>query len=160
MRDHDDFAELVAAVTPSLRRLALGLTADPHRAEDAVQATLERLFLAWPRVSVRDPAAYARTALVRQVASERRLAWWWREVSTGSPPERPDREGAGVEERLVLLEHLARLPERQRHTVVLRHLEDLSVAEVADLLGCTEGTVKRASYDGLRSLRASLEEAT
>ncbi|WP_209020714.1 sigma-70 family RNA polymerase sigma factor [Nocardioides sp. 1609] len=158
---HDEhlagFAEVVAAVSPSLRRLALALTGDPHRSEDAVQATLERLFLAWPRLRVRDPAAYARAALVRQVATERRRAWWRREISVEVLPE-TTLTGADHDGRLVLLDHLAALPQRQRHTVVLRYLEDLPVAEVATLLGCTEGTVKRAAHDGLRTLRAVLEQ--
>ena len=152
----DEFAELVATVSPSLRRLALALTGDAHRSEDAVQATLERLFLAWPRLAVRDPVAYARSALVRQVATERRRAWWRREVSVDVLPE-PSPTGVGHDDRMVLLDHLARLPTRQRHTVVLRYLEDLPVVEVARLLGCAEGTVKRAAYDGLRTLRAELE---
>jgi DNA-directed RNA polymerase specialized sigma24 family protein len=113
VRDREGFAEFVAATLPGLRRLAWGLVGDRHRAEDAVQATLERLYLAWPRLEVRDPVAYARAALVRQIADERRRAWWQREVSTGSVPDRGEIEpalGDVVADRSQLLELLSQLP--------------------------------------------------
>lgn len=159
MRDREGFAEFVAATLPGMRRLAWSLVGDRYRAEDAVQATLERLYLAWPRLEVRDPVAYARAALVRQVADEGRRVWRRREVSAGSVPDHVAMERAledVVADRSLLLALLAQLPPRQRHTVVLRYLEDLPVAEVATMLRCTEGTVKRAAHDGLRSLRAAL----
>jgi RNA polymerase sigma factor (sigma-70 family) len=52
---------------------------------------------------------------------------------------------------------LSALPPRQRLAVVLRHLEDLPVAEVAQVMGCSEGTVKSTTSDGLRALRRALE---
>ncbi|WP_344976342.1 RNA polymerase sigma factor [Salinactinospora qingdaonensis] len=48
---------------------------------------------------------------------------------------------------------LAQLPERQRLAVVLRHVAELSTAEVADVLGCPEGTAKSHVSRGLRRLR-------
>jgi RNA polymerase sigma-70 factor (sigma-E family) len=159
VREREEFVDFVAATLPGLRRLAWSLVGDRHRSEDALQATLERLYLAWPRIEIRDPVAYARAALVRQVAEERRRMWRRREVSAGSVPDYVPTERAladVVADRVLLLELLAQLPPRQRHTVVLRYLEDLPVAEVATLLRCTEGTVKRAAHDGLRSLRAAL----
>lgn len=154
--DRDEqFHDFAVAASPGLHRLALSLTSDPHRAQDAVQSTLERVYLAWPRATIRDPAAYARTVLVRQVVTERRHVWWRREVTMGAVPEVAVSDDS-TEDRHVLVAALALLPARQRATVVLRYLEDLSVAEVADLLGCAEGTVKRAAHDGLRSLRSTL----
>ncbi|MGH3885467.1 MAG: sigma factor-like helix-turn-helix DNA-binding protein, partial [Pseudonocardiaceae bacterium] len=48
---------------------------------------------------------------------------------------------------------LARLPERQRIAVVLRHVNDLPITEIADVLGCPPGTVKSDISRGLRRLR-------
>ncbi len=52
-----------------------------------------------------------------------------------------------------LAEHLAQLPERQRIAVVLRHVHDLPITEIADVLGCPPGTVKSHISRGLRRLR-------
>jgi RNA polymerase sigma factor (sigma-70 family) len=57
---------------------------------------------------------------------------------------------------LDILAALSHLPARQRALIVLRHLEDISVAEAADLLGITEGTVKSQTARGLDKLRAAL----
>lgn len=61
------------------------------------------------------------------------------------------------DDRVDVAAALSSLPPRQRMAVVLRHLEDLSVAEVAQLMGCSEGTVKSTTSDGLRALRVALE---
>jgi RNA polymerase sigma factor (sigma-70 family) len=46
-----------------------------------------------------------------------------------------------VDDRAEFRWALAQLPARQRAVLVLRYSSDLPVAEVADILGCTEGTV-------------------
>lgn len=51
---------------------------------------------------------------------------------------------------------LAALPELQRVAVVLRHVVGLPTTEVAEILGCPDGTVKSHVSRGLRSLRALL----
>lgn len=51
-------------------------------------------------------------------------------------------------------EALAGLSPRERACVVLRHLEDLGVAETADLLGISTGAVKRYTSDGIERLEA------
>ena len=149
------FAE---AAIPRLRRLALATCREPHRADDLVQTTLEKMYAAWPRLqAVEDPHAYARTVLVRSLITEQRRHWWTRETSTGDAGEREAAPAESVEDRLDLRAALAGLPTRQRMAVVLRHLEDLPVAEVARLMGCSEGTVKSTTSDGLRALRAALD---
>ncbi|NKZ08712.1 RNA polymerase sigma factor [Actinomadura latina] len=74
-------------------------------------------------------------------------------------PDPPD-PGEGVEEAAVrhetgreLAALLAELPEAQRVAVVLRHVADLPVAEVAVVLGVPEGTVKSHVSRGLARLR-------
>ena len=60
---------------------------------------------------------------------------------------------AAVDQRDELLAALRRLPSRQRAAVVLRFWEDLSVAETAAAMGCTQGTVKSSASRGLEKLR-------
>ncbi|MFB4310244.1 RNA polymerase sigma factor [Actinomadura sp. GTD37] len=75
-------------------------------------------------------------------------------------PDPPD-PGEGVEDAAARRETgrelaalLAELPETQRAAVVLRHVTDLPVAEVAAVLGLPEGTVKSHVSRGLARLRA------
>jgi RNA polymerase sigma-70 factor (sigma-E family) len=156
----DEFRGFVQAAIPRLRRVALATSRDPHRAEDLVQTTLEKLYAAWPRIhGVDDPHAYARTVLVRSLISEQRRHWWQRERSAADAGHDVVVASGSdvVDARLDLRAALAVLPTRQRMAVVLRHLEDLPVVEVARLMGCSEGTVKSTTSDGLRALRAALE---
>ncbi|HEY7045554.1 MAG TPA: sigma-70 family RNA polymerase sigma factor, partial [Nocardioidaceae bacterium] len=60
-----------------------------------------------------------------------------------------------AETRHVLLAALSELTRRQRATVVLRYYFDLSEAETAAALGCSEGTVKSQAARGLARLRKS-----
>jgi RNA polymerase sigma factor (sigma-70 family) len=58
--------------------------------------------------------------------------------------------------RVDLHRALETLPKRQRDTVVLRYVVDLSEAETAEALGCARGTVKSHAARGLTALRAAL----
>jgi RNA polymerase sigma factor (sigma-70 family) len=58
-----------------------------------------------------------------------------------------------VAERDFLIRALAGLPLRQRSVLVLRYYNDLSEAEIADVLGCSVGTVKSQASRGLARLR-------
>jgi len=111
--------------------------------------------VAWPRThTVSDPGAYLRTVVVRQAISESRRPWR-REYSTDALPERPYDSGSPAT-RLDLTRALAVLTVKQRALVVMRYLEDRSVAEVAEVLGIAQGTVKRQCADAVAKLRRVL----
>ena len=149
--------EYVTARVPALRRLAYLLNGDEHQADDLVQETLTKLYLRWARVIAADnPDAYVHTMLVRTFLDERRRGWW-RVRLPGAVPERPVVEaGASHDDRVVLRAALAEVPPRQQAVLVLRFLHDLPVEEVAEILGCTAGTVKSQTARGLAALRRRL----
>jgi DNA-directed RNA polymerase specialized sigma24 family protein len=61
------------------------------------------------------------------------------------------------DDRVLLTAALSGLSKRHRAVLVLRFWADLSVEQVADLLGCSTGTVKSQTSRGLVNLRAALE---
>src|SRR5262245_60395095 len=126
----DAFAEYFTARATALRRLAYTLCGDWHPADDLVQTTFIKLYRHWKRVHEQSVDAYARRILVNTYLSHRRDH---RRVEV--VPDVPDNmpmwdATADGDDRLALA--LRNLPARQRAVVALRHLEDMSVAEVAD----------------------------
>ena len=79
----------------------------------------------------------------------------WREPDHDLPSGLDVAESVAL--RAVLMSALAELPPRQRACVVLRYFDDLSVADTAAVLGCSEGTVKSQTSRALTSLRSTFE---
>ncbi|GGP49856.1 SigE family RNA polymerase sigma factor [Saccharothrix coeruleofusca] len=155
MSDRDTaFAEYFAARSEAMRGTAYLLCGDWHRAEDLVQATFTKLYLAWRRVARHDALdAYTRQTLVRTFVSELRRGWFRKERVSQVPQDAPAPGHGSTEDRVVLLAALAKVPPRQRAVLVLRYWEDLSVQETAKALNCSEGTVKSQAARGLQTLR-------
>jgi RNA polymerase sigma-70 factor (sigma-E family) len=150
----EGFAEFVTARSPVLLRTAFLLCRDWALAEDLLQTALARAWTAWRRIEG-NPEPYVRKILANTYA-----AWWRRrwngERPTGRLPEPagPVADPAGgVDERDRVWQALGRLPRRQRAVLVLRYFEDLPVAEIADTLGCSVGTVKSQASRALAKLR-------
>ena len=147
-----DFGEFVDAQTTPLLGLAYALTGNPHDAWDLVQETFVRLGLRWRRLREENPAAYARTVMVRlNVDRLRHLrrelpAWYVRDT------EAPVVEVGQADQWL--LDALADLSPRQRTALALRFVEDLDVAHIAERMGCSTGTAKSHLSRGIRRLRS------
>lgn len=137
-----------------LHRTAYLLCGDWHTAEDLVQEALARTALGWRRIErMEDPDAYVRRVLVNQANQRWRLRRT-HELPTGDLPESVAADGADNRaDRQALMQALQRLPRRQRAVVVLRFFEQLSVAETALALDCSEGTVKSQTSRALSGLR-------
>jgi RNA polymerase sigma-70 factor (sigma-E family) len=154
--DDDDFARFVADRSPHLLRTAWLLTGDAGRAEDLLQTALVVVWPKWGRiVAGGNPEAYVRRVLLTKFLSWQRRHWRF-EVPTESPPDptRPAVEIAGrTADRDAIRRALAGLSRQQRAVVVLRYVEDLSVAETANILGCSQATVRVQSGRALAALR-------
>jgi RNA polymerase sigma-70 factor (sigma-E family) len=155
-----EYGDYVTARTRGLVRFAYLTCGDWHQAEDAVQAALTKLYLAWPRLQSRGTIdAYVRRIVLRAVIDQRRLSWFRREQSTDALPDYAGEDPtAPIGDRVTVLAALAKLPRRQRVVLVLRFWEDQSVEQVADLLGCSSGTVKSQSSRALDKLRRLLAD--
>jgi RNA polymerase sigma-70 factor (sigma-E family) len=155
MNDNRDAAylEYVHGKASALRRVAYLLSGDLDQADDLVQETITKLYAGWPRISAATNLdAYVRTIMVRAFLDEKRRGWW-RVRLFSSPPERAVAVTGAPEDRTVLRAALAQLPPRQQAVLVLRFLCDLPISDVAEILDCTDGTVKSQTSHGLTKLR-------
>ena len=157
MTSAEEFVEFATAASPRLRRMAFLLCGDWHAAEDLVQTTLAKMFVSWRKIRRQDAAhAYAARTLVNTYLAGKRLKRS-EEILTSEVPERPFPSPA-PETRIVVLNALATLPPKGRAVVVLRYWADLSVDQVADMLGCSPGNVKSQSARALDKLRILLDD--
>ena len=147
-----------------LVRLALLLVGDRASAEDVVQDVFTRLctrgrvleqdrVLAYIRAAVMNGcrSMLRRRALARRVTITRTTAW-------RDTQESAEHTVILAEDRRLVLAALAALPGRRREVLVLRFYLGLPVAEVAAMLGISQGSVKSATARGLESLARRLGE--
>ena len=160
--DDAGFREWMLARASALRRKAFLLCGDWSAADDLVQDVMVAMYPRWSRI-VRGGQvdAYAVRVLVGKHVDARRRPWR-RERPVDTVPDSIDdasqRAIAAVEERDgPLMAGLAALPAGQRTVLVLRFTDDLSLEEIARILGIPEGTVKSRLSRGTEALRAHLD---
>ena len=154
-RDDAEFTEFVTARSDQLYRSAYLLTTSSHAAEDLLQTTLTKVYLAWRRMrTVDDPVGYAHGILIKSFLSERRLRRSG-ELPVAETPEPAATPATPSDpaDRVALMAALARLAPLDRAAVVLRYWNDQSVAATAADLGLSEAAVKNRCLRGLRQLR-------
>ncbi len=150
-----DLERLLAERGTHLLRTAVLLAGSRPDGEDLLQAALERVLRQGARIHD-SPEAYLRRTLYN-LATDR-----WRREGTrrrgltllrgGGSAAAPD-QTRDVDLRDALIRALRMLPPRQRAAVVLTHWEQLSGTEAAEILGCSESTVKSATSRGLQRMR-------
>jgi RNA polymerase sigma-70 factor (sigma-E family) len=162
-----EFERFVTDHTGPLLRTAHLVAGNLPEAEDLVQETLLRVARHWPRVrAMEHPAAYARKILVNAALDgaaqrARRTGELTAAGSAGTRDpvdNRAERDLLDVDTQQELLGALATLTARQRAIIVLRYWEDLPEAEVAEILGCSTGTVKSTASRGLARLRTVIQD--
>jgi RNA polymerase sigma-70 factor (sigma-E family) len=149
------FAQFVEARQHALQRTAWLLTGDWAAAEDLVQTALVRSWPRWERIRRRDdPEIYVRRAMVNTWASWRRRRWWGERPSDAVPDVQAIGDVATeVAMRIAVQGALRSLTARQRAVLVLRVFDDLSEAQVAQVLDCAVGTVKSTMARAVAKLR-------
>jgi RNA polymerase sigma factor (sigma-70 family) len=172
-RDLDGaFEELVRGHERLLYGLALRVVGDARDAEEVAQDAFERAYLALAGYPPERVAAMRLRPWLARIA----LNLARNRLRRRTPPTRPLEDGDGEPlplaaprgeepaaaaerraDRQQWAELLAGIPARYREAVVLRHVEDLPYAEVAEVLGQPVGTVKTHVHRGVRLLRAALE---
>jgi len=139
-------AALLARYDHLVRLASLIVGAD---AEDAVMDAFLRV-RSRPR-HLDEPAAYLRMAVLNECRSR-----WRRSLRTPKLVLRPvDSTSPDVD---TVWQVLGELPRDQRVVVALRFYEDLTVPQIADVLGLREGTVKSHLHRALKVLRPRLED--
>ncbi len=154
----EEFNDLVHAIWPGLYRSAYLMLGDHQLAEDLAQTALAKTYASWGKV--REPAAaaaYARVVMANTASSWFRRRSWRNEHPTEALPDHA--RHTDPSDRPAVVDALRQLPPRQRAVIILRYYDDLNVRDVAEALGCSEGTVKSQTSAALSRLRALLGEA-
>ena len=136
------------------------LTGDYAEAQDLVQEAYARA-LARPRVflDVADPEAWLRTVAVNLARTRwRRRRLFDTLVRTGRVTRTPESVPGADPNRVALVAALQQLSRPTREAIVLHHLADMSVYEVAEALGVPVGTVKARLSRGRTMLATLLNE--
>jgi RNA polymerase sigma-70 factor (sigma-E family) len=152
------FDDFVRDHQAALVRYAALLCRSRALAEDLVQEVLVRVYLRWDALNSAEGSlpAYVRRAVTNEYLSWRRR-WSTRHVhladATVLAQVQVDPWQSHDDE---LWECLGRLPARQRAAVVLRYYEGLPDAEIGEVMGCREATVRGHVSRGLASLRSAI----
>lgn len=144
---------LVRARGAALVGYAYLLCGDRAEAEDLVQDALVKTFVRGRDHGTPDSAeAYVRRAVLTTFIDGHRRRRRWGAVRHLLGPDAAAGQETAVTDRLDLLAALGTLSPRQRSCIVLRYYEDLTIAQVADALSLSPGTVKRHLFDAVRRL--------
>lgn len=156
-----DVGNVFAEHRLSLLRLAVLLVGDRATAEDVVQDAFAGLHRRRAELRDRDSAvAYARTAVVNGCRMVLRRRSLMRRVGISPEPPIWSAESAAMlqEDRREVIEALQRLPRRRREVLILRFYLDLSDAEIAQIMGIGQASVRSTAARALQSLGVLLGE--
>ena len=159
--DNDAFNQLIALYSGKAYQIAFGLLSDKEDAEEVVRDAFVRVYKNLHKF--RGDASFS-TWLYRIVTNLSRNKYHWHRrrgadinfsISYNSqnedncsdleiPDEKlhPERFLSGKERYNILRKALEQMPSKLKEVIVLRHFDDMSYADIADILGCELGTIK------------------
>jgi RNA polymerase sigma-70 factor (sigma-E family) len=158
MGDAVDFEAFCLGQNAALIRMLTLYCGDGEVARDLAQEALARAWVHWHKVRRMDrPDLWVRRVALNLAKSH------FRRLRVAREAQRRQVQGeesmvADSADRLCMREALAHLTERQRASVLLRFLEDLTVEQTAELMGCGAGTVKKLTARALEALRQRVDE--
>ena len=147
------FAALVDGLHSRLRALARTFTSSPSLAEDIVQKTLTAREARWVKVSI--PQEDGEPPIEWEPGRGRLGLWDERPVPWGL--EDPAAVFQTRETLEVVKNAVARLPDMQRRVVFLRDIEDVSAADVCNLLDLSETNQRVLLHRGRARVRRALD---
>jgi RNA polymerase sigma factor (sigma-70 family) len=146
-----DFDAFYAASFDRVRRAMTLTFRDQRMAEDITQDAFYKALRNWPKVSQLDhPEGWTMLAALnvgRDVTRRRSRYRLKQPMLVDQRDSESDRKS--VEDRMLVTELLAQLTDRQREALLLRYVSQLTIAEIAVLMGCAEGTVKSTLHAAL-----------
>lgn len=150
MRDRD-FADFYSSSFPRVSSAVRAFCGDADVAHEATQEAFARCFARWRRLKGESWVDGWVTTTAMNLSR--------RHFKRRSAPAQPSTDTVAdpTPDRLDLLAALRSLPERQREAVVLFHLLDMPIAEVARSMKLTEGAVKAHLHKARNTLRGSME---
>lgn len=159
MVDATTFDDCFRAEYASVVRVVAPIVGSVAEAEAVTQDAFVKAFVRWSRIGGYDrPGAWVQRVAIRDAvrvaARARRTSTPLDDHAAGTTPG-ADEAGGDVDPEL--LRAIGALPARQRACVVLHHLDDRPVAEIATTLGCREATVRVHLHRARSALAASLD---
>ena len=143
-----------------LHSLAQAMLGDAAAAEEIVSEVFVKAFGGWRRFKrVDHHPSYLRAMVVNECRSRMRRRRTEERVNASTHRDEARTQGDAIDRRmseLDLLTAVRTLPERQRACVILRYMEDLPEREIAELLGCSTGTVKSQLFKARAKLEREL----
>ncbi len=151
------FEAFYLAEFPTMVALACAVSGSRLAAEDIAQEAMVEASKRWHVIGTYDkPGAWVRRVTIQKAGKRLRRA---RTEAAALLKLRPD-DGLepGPPDVEEVFDAIGRLPARQRAAVALHYLDGYSVAEVADILECAEGTAKAHLHKARRTLATALRE--
>jgi len=175
--DPTAFSELVRRYGDSILGYLMRMSGNHHQAEDLFQETFKRVhekahtfrggqFKSWLFTIATNVAidGLRRRRRMRVVSLNQRLDCTDQDseelsaVALADDSHEPSQEAAKAEQAEHVRDAIESLPARQRATLVLAYYQQLSYPKVAEVLGCSLGTVKTQMYRALRTLAQKLPD--
>ena len=166
MAARKSYEDLDNAQRSRVERLCRLLLADPDEAQDVTQEVLMKLFRAQQaRPATATWNRWVTRVTVNACRDRRRSAWWRRfrsddtalcEEDLVTPEAGPEDAALAAEVRRRVWSVFRGLSRRQQEVFALRHVEELSTAEVAETLGLSTGSAKRHLFRAVHRLRLAL----
>lgn len=157
-----DFDSFYSTSYDRVRRAMTLAFRDPALAEEITQEAFFQTLKRWSRVSLLDhPEGWTMVVALnkgRDLHRRRRR----HDVKQALLVQQPDSKSAEshVEERMMVSTLLEGVSERQRQALLLRYITQLTIPEIAIVMGCAEGTVKATLHTALAKASLQSKEAT